>query len=222
MFAWLLLLLFSASIALIGVLSFKYLSNQNRLSQARNQCIARLLEILLFGDSIRGLIRSFYKLLIGLMHYLATTIKPLVVALLPISGLLFCSQALLEHTPPNISQPFLIEATHHADTPPSISLSSHIIQTAPALYISEENRSIWRLQRTSAETSMLQIAGHQFTFAQPETISWIPPFQNSFLTIDYPKRVWMLGTFSFDWLPGVLLFSIFFAFIFAKITATTL
>ena len=86
-------------LALIGLLVFRFCSNQAALRRSRNVMLARLLEFRLFGDNLPGVFGTLGRTLRAGALYLGQTARPVAVLIVPFGLLLVHLSAWFEVRP---------------------------------------------------------------------------------------------------------------------------
>ena len=96
---WLSNTIVSAIVGVVLLVLFKYISNQRAIQQARDDIKANMLAMKLFKDSLSVILRSPWGVFRGVLHLLLHSLRPMLVAIVPI--LLLCSQLAMwyQHRP---------------------------------------------------------------------------------------------------------------------------
>lgn len=82
--AWVGLAVVSAVVGVIGLLAFKWTSDQDRLAAVKRRILAAVFEIRLFNDNLPAIFRAQGDILRHNVSYIGLTLKPMLVLLVPL------------------------------------------------------------------------------------------------------------------------------------------
>jgi hypothetical protein len=219
---------FAVLTAVLTLLVVRWTSNQKAIRLVKDRMGARVLEVRLFSDQPRVVLRAYFTLLGDTGLYLRHSLRPLIVLAVPLLLLFTQLEAYFGRTPVDPGQDFLIHATfQNADAltnsvlrpPPGLDL------TAPPVHIPSERRVDWRLKAERPgtydvrlalpgdEISKQVVAGRGLTRIVPQRARgglWqqiINPGELPLLStglvdqieVQYPVRVFRLRTWEIEW-----------------------
>ena len=147
---WVALGVVSFLIALLALVSFKFVSNQSRLRSARNRALAHVLELHLYRDDLLGVFSIFGRILLATLVYLRQSLAPLVILLLPLGIFFIHLAAWFECQPLRPGEPALLtvrlDSAHPVlQTSVAVTNSTGLRVEQPAFVSAAENEIVWRL-----------------------------------------------------------------------------
>ncbi|MCX6621491.1 MAG: hypothetical protein NTY38_10495, partial [Acidobacteria bacterium] len=155
------LLLAPISGAIAGAASlwaFGKLTNQEELRRRRNRIQARVMELRLYRDEPRVILRALGAIVSGNLRLLGTVSKPLVVLVVPLALITIHLDGLLGRQALPLGAPALLtvrlagaEPSVRLTTPPSIRVET------PPVHIEAEHELVWRLRPMSPMDGALRI-----------------------------------------------------------------
>lgn len=144
----LLVLLLSLAVAVIMLLVFGRFSNQKELKKAKARLQAHVLSVRLFQDQLNVVLKTYPRILGGVLNYLRYALKPAAMLFIPLLALTVVLDPYFGYQPLNTEQNFLL--TTRVDNPEqleqvSLQLPPGLKETAPAVHVADEKAVIWRL-----------------------------------------------------------------------------
>jgi uncharacterized membrane protein (DUF106 family) len=143
-----LVVLISIVIGFAMVIAFRYTSDQKAIARAKDQLKAQMLAVRLFQDQLRVVLRSYARILSGTGRYLRLALKPLLIAIVPLTLIVIQLDHYLSWRPFSPEQSFVVEAqVENPDVLNDITLQlpSGLTATSPAVHIPRERRIAWRV-----------------------------------------------------------------------------
>jgi hypothetical protein len=162
------LALLSLLTTLLALLVFRYGSNQRALRRAKDRLEAHVLEVRLFQDQLRVVLRAYARLLGGVLIYLRHSLRPLALLALPLLIILIQLESYFGHAPVQIGNNFIVKARIAGNASldeVSLRLPNGLKLTSPALRIAEQREIDWRIQadRPGQCAVDVLVAGEAFT-----------------------------------------------------------
>lgn len=155
-FAWLLALggLSGAGALLV----FRRFTDPSRLRQTVNRIVAHLLEIPLFAEEPRVVLRAQLDLLVANGRLLRQLLVPFLVLLLPFAVLLATIDQFFGHLPLRVGETALVTVQYRGFAPQSVLEAPVGIEVdTPPVYIPAEHQMVWRLYAKSAVDAELRL-----------------------------------------------------------------
>ena len=143
------LFLVSAITGIVMLFVFKWTSNQKKIKQAKDKIKAHILEIRLYKDSPRVIMRAFGKILRYNTAYLILAIVPLLIVFIPVVLILVQLSFRYSYRGFSSGDRFILQAQLRPGVDINkVSLESpeSLLQETPALLILAENQINWRLR----------------------------------------------------------------------------
>lgn len=231
------LALLAAATAVVALLVFRWVSNQNAIRRAKDRIGAHVLEIRLFPDQLSVVLRAYFAILGSLFIYLRHSLKPLAVLFIPFFLLFVQTEAYFERKPLPVSQNFLVRAVVaegmdinglRIEVPPGLEL------TAPPVHIPADREVDWRLKAAkpgeyevrlrlaAAEYAKRVLAGSGLQRVNPQRTRggiWETLFSQAeaplpesgemeSIAVQYPSREIAIGKWDFNWVLVFLVFMI--------------
>lgn len=226
---------FAILTAVLTLLAVRWTSDQKAIRRVKDRMGAHVLEVRLFSDEPRVVLRAYISLLGNTALYLRYSLRPLIVLAIPLLLLFTQLEAYFGHTPVDLGQDFLVRATFQsadALTNPVLRVPPGLEMTAPPVDTPSERQVDWRLRAVKpgtydvqlilpgSEISQKIVAGGGLTRVLAERERgglWEqimnpgdPPLPRAGLVeqikIQYPVRVFRLHTWEIEWLvPYVVL-----------------
>lgn len=223
------LAVFSVLTALLSLIVVRWTSNQKAIRRLRHLIGAHVLEVRLFADQPRVVLRAYLILLGNTLLYLRYALVPLLVVSLPLLLLFGQLEARFEHAPLEPGCDFLVSVNFQtADSLAGavLRLPPDLVQTAPPVRLLSEREIDWRIQGKRPGTYDLHVVlqGHEFSkrvVVGTEFASIVPrrlrgslwqriispgeaPLPRGGLVeqiqIQYPQRLFGVGTWKVGWL----------------------
>jgi len=153
-------LFFSLVTAVLMLLVFRRFSNQTAIRTVKDRLGAHLLEVRLFQDQIRVVLRAYARLLAATGKYLLYSLQPLAVMLVPLV-LLMAQMELRLGREVSAGAPVLVKAVFAPGTPldtVELKTPEGVSITAPALRIDLLHEVDWRIVGVGGREFTLEIA----------------------------------------------------------------
>lgn len=227
------LAVFSAGTAIFALLVVRWTSDQKAIRRVKDRIGAHVLEVRLFPDQLRVVLRAYLSLFGNTLLYLRHSLRPLLFLTLPLLLLFVQLEGYFGRAPVPVGRDFLVRVTlRKADAPleASLKLPPGLAQQAPPVRIASEREVDWRLKaerpgiqeirlRAGESEAVKQfVAGDGFMRITPARASggfWtrmINPGEAALpaagavekIEIEYPVRVFHLGGWEVDWLVPYL------------------
>jgi len=166
---WVGLVVVSALSGAILLLIFRYTSNQHGLRAAKDRIVGDLLEVVLYRDELRVVLRAQLSVVRDNLRYLGYALVPLAFMVLPAGVLLLQIDLRYGRRPVNVGEPAIVSVRLTPDAglldavsltaPPGVQIGS------PALRIQSDREVDWRVVASTPGRYDLRIqaAGKQFT-----------------------------------------------------------
>ena len=223
------LAVFSVLTAVLSLLVVRWTSNQKAIRRLRHLIDAHVLEVRLFSDQPRVVLRAYLNLLGDTLLYLRYALVSLLVFSLPLLLLFGQLEAHFEHAPLEPGCDFLVSANFQtADSLAGVvlRLPPDLVQTAPSVHVLSEREIDWRIKGQRAGTydvhvvlqgldfSKRVVVGTEFASIVPRRLRgsfWqriISPGEAPLppgglveqIGIQYPQRLFGVGTWKVGWL----------------------
>jgi uncharacterized membrane protein (DUF106 family) len=152
----------SAITGVLMLIIFKYTSDQPAIKRIKDAIKANFYAITLFQDSLRVLIRSTGRIVLGNLKYMGYNLIPLAVMLVPVLLLLVQLNFWYGYEPLGVSQELLVKASFA----PNVDLSSVDVKLkgddkvsviTPALRIPQKHEADWRIRGTAAGKGSIEL-----------------------------------------------------------------
>ena len=162
------LALLSLLTTLLALLVFRYGSNQRAIRRAKDRLEAHLLEVRLFQDQLRVVLRAYTRLLDGTLIYLRHSVRPLALLALPLLIIFVQLESYFGYSPVQTGNNFIVKARLAGTTSldeVSLHLPDGLKLTSPPLRLAEEKEIDWRVQadRPGQYTVDVMVARKAFT-----------------------------------------------------------
>lgn len=242
---------FAVLTAVLMLVVVRWTSDQKAIRRVKDRMGAHVLEVRLFPDQPRVVLRAYVTLLGNTVLYLRHSLRPLIVLAVPLLLLFAQLDAYFGRTPVELDHDFLVRATFQnvdllassmLHLPPGIEL------TAQPVHIPSEREVDWRLKAERPgtydirlvfpqnEISKQVVAGSGLTRVVPERIRgglWQrlinpgePPLSRTGLVeqieIQYPVRVFRFRTWEIEWLVPYLVLTLAAALLLKRTLRTEL
>ena len=167
------LALLSLLTTLLALLVFRYGSNQRAIRRAKDRLEAHVLEVRLFQDQLRVVLRAYARLLGGVLVYLRHSLPPLALLALPLLIILVQLEAYFGHTPLQTGNNFIVKARVAGNTSldeVSLRLPDGLKLTSPPLRIAEQREIDWRVQADQAGQYAVDVLVGREAFTKQVTV----------------------------------------------------
>lgn len=228
---------FAILTAALTLIVVRWTSDQKAIRRVKDRMGAHVLEVRLFSDQPRVVLRAYITLLGNTVLYLRYSLRPLIVLAIPLLLLFTQLEAYFGRTPVDLGQDFLVRATFQsADALANsmLQLPPGLEMTSPPVHIPSERQVDWRLKAVNAgtydvrlvlpgsETSKKIVAGGGLArvviererggFWEQIVNPGEPPLARAGLVeqieIQYPVRVFRLRTWEIEWLVPYLVLTL--------------
>lgn len=168
------LTLVSVLTGILLLVVYRYASDQRAIRRAKDKLEAHLLEVRLFQEQLRAVLRAYPRLFLGILNYLRHSLRPLLVMAIPLLILLVQLEAFFGWMPNRVGNDFLVKARVtdiaaldqiELHVPPGLAL------TAPPLHIPDEREIDWRIAAGQPGEYSLAVLIQGATFAKTVNIS---------------------------------------------------
>ncbi len=223
------LLVFSVFTAVVSLLVVRWISDQKAIRRVRYLMGAHFLEVRLFPDQLRVVLRAYLALFGNTLLYLRYALVPLLVLGVPLLFLFAQLQTYFEHAPIEPSHGFLVKAvfqTMDVASDAVLRLPPGLLQSAPPVHLPSEREVDWRVkaERPGTYNVDVMLHGHEFSkrvVVKSELVRTVferergglwqqivnpgePPLPRAGpveqIEIQYPPRVFRFRTWKIEWL----------------------
>jgi len=223
------LALFAILTAVFSLLVVRWTSNQKAIRRMKDLIGAHVLEVRLFSDQPRVVLRAYLSLLVSLFGYLAYAMVPLLVLGLPLLLIYGQLEDRFAHMPVRPGCDFLLSANFANEDSLAdvvLRLPPELVQTAPPVQIGAEREIEWRIQGKRSGIFDLDLVLHGQELSKrvvigPESARIVPgriagSFWQQFMSpgepplprgglveqirIQYPLRLFGVGPWKVGWL----------------------
>ena len=227
------LAVFSVFTAVISLLAVRWTSDQKAIRRVKYQMGAHVLEVRLFPDQLRVVLRAYLTLFGNTLLYLRYALVPLLVLSVPLLFLFAQLEAHFGRAPVEPGHDFLVRATFQTVDSPAgavLRLPPGLVQSAPPVHIPSEREVDWRVKaeqpgtynihlvlqgsefskRVVAESGLARIVSDRDRGGLWQQIvnPGEPPLPRAGLVeqieIQYPLRVFHFRTWKIEWLVPYL------------------
>jgi hypothetical protein len=231
--------------ALLVLLIFKLTSRPSAIRRSRNRVTARVLELLLFRDDVRVSLGAVGRVWVANLSYLRRVLVPFLAAVLPMLWILSRADPRLGSRPLRPGETTLATARFRDGVSvlaQTISLegSGSVTVDSPPVRIPARGEVSWRLRAGSGAGAAIRVhtSGKPFTFdvatggamvraraARSTGGPWLtlaglarlpPGGPVAALTVDYPRRDWMIAGRSWHWLAVFFVLTLLFGYALKK------
>jgi len=228
--------------AVIMLMVYRHISNQEKIKQTKDRIKAHFLEVRLFKDDIRVILAAQWKILLNNLKYMSLALKPMLFMLPAIILILIQLEGRYAHRPLHPGETTII-AVHLEEDPTKgnaleIELPEGLALESPALRISKTREVNWRIRaekkgryelkfklKEEAFLRNLFVADENLPIARQVKKNTIieqifQPFERPLdksgavrsIEIQYPEADIRFFGWSLNWLVGFFVFSIIFGF----------
>jgi hypothetical protein len=227
------LAVFSVFTAVISLLAVRWTSDQKAIRRVKYLMGAHVLEVWLFPDQLRVVLRAYLTLFGDTLLYLRYALVPLLVLSVPLLFLFAQLEAHFGRAPVEPGHEFLVRATFQTVDSPAgavLRLPPGLVQSAPPVHIPSEREVDWRVKaeqpgtynihlvvqgsefskRVVAESGLARIVSERERGGLWQQIinPSEPPLPRAGLVeqieIQYPLRVFRFRTWKTEWLVPYL------------------
>ena len=173
------LLAISLFTAVLMLLIFRAVSDQKAIRRTRDKIKAHLLEILLFNDNLKMVLRGQGCVVAYALKYLAHAVVPMLAILVPVALIVAQSNHFFESEPLRPQDAVTVRAklarwdTTLAETV-SISVAYGLSVETPALRIPERNEIVWRIRAHRYGDFNIVVNGRGETFSKRLVVADTP------------------------------------------------
>ena len=224
---------FAVLTAVLTLVVVRWTSDQKAIRRVKDRMGAHVLEVRLFSDQPGVVLRAYLSLLGNTVLYLRHSLRPFVILAIPLLLLFAQLEAYLGRTPVPLGRDFLVRVTFQngdslADS--VLRLPSGLVLVAPPVHIPLERQVDWRVNAEQlgtydlrlvlpgSEYSKRVVAGGGLARIVPERERgglWqrlINPGESPLpressvekIEVQYPVRVFHLGSWEIEWLVPFL------------------
>jgi hypothetical protein len=168
---WAGLVTVSALSGAVLLLIFRHTSNQRGLRAAKDRIVGDLLEVVLYRDELRVVLRAQLRVVRDNLRYLGHALVPLVFMVLPAAVLLLQIDLRYGRRPANIGEPVIVSVSLTPEAGPldavSLTAPPGVRVDSPALRIQSDREVDWRVVASAPGRHDLRIraGGREFTKA---------------------------------------------------------
>ena len=167
---WLGMVVISLLTGFVLLLVFRYTSNQRGIRAAKNRIISHLLEVLLYRDELRVVLRAQARLLRDNLRYLGYALVPLIFMILPVLLLLIQADLRYGHRPLQVGEQAIVAVKLLPDgaRPDEVSISAPagLAVETPALRMPAAQEVDWRVRAVAPGRHQLRISVGEREFAK--------------------------------------------------------
>jgi hypothetical protein len=149
--------------ALVLLTIFRYTSNQRAIRATKDRIIAHLLEVVLYRDELRVVLRAQVRLFRDSLRYLCHALVPLACMAIPAGVLLLQIDLRYGHRPLRLGEPVVAAVTFAGEggslDPVTLSAPRGVEVQTPALRILALREVDWRVAATAPGTYDLRVQG---------------------------------------------------------------
>lgn len=165
---WLGLILISLVTGFVLLLVFRFTSNQRGIKTAKDRIISHLLEVLLYRDEMRVVVRAQARLFLDNLRYLGYALVPLAFMLVPVAFLLLQTDLRYGNRPLHVGEKTIVELRLRPGVDldqVSLSAPAGLAIETDSLRLPSLNEVDWRLRATAPGRHNLRftVAGQEFT-----------------------------------------------------------
>ncbi len=151
--AWVGLALVSALTGLVLLVIFRYTSNQRGIRTAKDRILAHLLEVVLYRDQMRVVVRAQSRLVIDNLRYLGHALVPLAFMILPVGLMLVQLDLRYGRRPLRVGETAVVSVKLRPGTDldkVALNAPQGVKVETPSLRIPALNEVDWRVRATAA------------------------------------------------------------------------
>ena len=168
------LALLSALTGILLLLVYRFASDQKAIRRSKDKLEAHLLEVRLFQEQLRAVLRAYPRLFLGILNYLRHSLRPLLIMAIPLLILLVQLEGFFGWTPNRVGNDFLVKAKvtdSAALDQVELRVPQGLAVTAPPLHIAEENEVDWRVAAEQPGEYSLAVLIQGATFSKAVNVS---------------------------------------------------
>jgi len=137
-------------VTVVALLIFRYASDQDGITEAKNKIKAYLLELWLYKDDIRTLFRAQGKVFRFSFIYMRYSLVPMAIMIIPFALVIIQLESQFAFNGLESGGTAILSVTVDRDVPvshveASLSLSPELDQDTPALRVNQTNQVFWRI-----------------------------------------------------------------------------
>jgi hypothetical protein len=231
------LALISLATAILLLFFFRYASNQPAIRRAKDKLEAHVLEVRLFQEQLRAVLRAYGRLVLGVANYLRLALRPLAWMAIPLLVIIVQLESFFAWSPNRVGDDFLLKAKladRAALELVELQVPEGLAVTAPLMRIPDAKEADWRLRakRPGRYSVAILVAGatfskeiavsNQLVRISPERsrAGWLNQLLNpseaqlpqggpiESIEVQYPARDFQLWGFAIDWMIVYLALSL--------------
>ncbi len=158
----------SAVTGFAALLVFRATSNQKAIASLKSRILSHLLEVVLYRDELRVILRAQARLLRDNFKYFAHALVPLACMIVPIGLLMVQTELRYGHRPLRVGEQAVVTLTLAPDADPgqvTMSVSPGLRITTPPVRIPTLHEVDWRIEAVSEGRRELRfsLGGREFT-----------------------------------------------------------
>jgi hypothetical protein len=157
---WLALTVISLLTGGVLLLVFRYTSNQRGIRQAKSQIVAGLLEVLLYRDEMRVVLRAQARLAKDNLRYLGHALVPLACMILPVAFLLVQTDLRYGHRPLREGETAIVALK----VDPGVNLDQVSLSAGPEIAVETESLRIPALREVDWRVRAAAAGQHELRF----------------------------------------------------------
>ena len=157
-------------VTVVALLIFRYASNQEGITEAKNKIKAYLLELWLYKDDIGILFRAQGKVFRYSLIYLRYSLVPMAIMIVPFALVIIQLESQLAFRGIESGGSAILSVTVDSETPVSrlsagLSLSPGLIQDTPPLRVDDTSQVFWRISAVEPGRHVIgiRIGAHEIT-----------------------------------------------------------
>jgi uncharacterized membrane protein (DUF106 family) len=161
----------SVVIGAIALLSIRFWSDQNQIARAKNQAQAHLLEVRLFMEDPRQVIRSQRALIVDNLRILRLLLRPLLLLAIPMALAVWQLDALYGRAPLRIGEPVVVSAESRQS---AIVVPDGLMVETPPIYTQATAETNWRVRPLRATSGNVRVASLERRMVAGSGIAYLP------------------------------------------------
>ncbi len=223
------LALISMLTGILLLVVYRYASDQQAIRRAKDKLEAHLLEVRLFQEQLRAVLRAYPRLFFGILEYLRHSLRPLAIMAIPLLILLVQLEGFFGWMPNRVGHDFLVKAKvtdSAALDQVELRVPQGLTVTAPPLHIPDEKEVDWRIAADQPGEYSLAVWIEGATFSKAVNVSnqlvrlsperlrgnWFDRVMHpseerlprngplESIEVQYPSRNFYLWGYALDWL----------------------
>jgi hypothetical protein len=188
-----------ATVALLGVRSW---SDQNSIARAKEQSQAHLLEVRVYRDDPRQVLRSQRALIVDNLRLIRLLLRPLVLLAIPLSLAMWQLDARYGRAPLRVGEAVVVSAESHRT---AIAAPDSVLVETPPVYSLAASQTSWRIRPLRAVSGTVKIDRLGTRIVAGSGIAYLPQplVGRNGIEIPYPRAT----IFGLHWIVWFLILS---------------